>query len=113
MNLRGAITLGHLDTSPNEGAWGKLVSDVPGLGADLGSLDIGAAADMILFPDARSASELFSRPQQSRVVLRKGRIQRSSLPSYRVLDDLVSTPSRIISENKEVQRGATGKRVGM
>merc|ERR1711907_650805 len=35
-NYRGAVTMGHLDTAPHEGAWGKLVSDIPGLGSDLG-----------------------------------------------------------------------------
>ena len=44
----------------------------------------GAPADFVVFPDARSISELFSRPQADRVVLRRGRVQASVLPAYMV-----------------------------
>ena len=54
----------------------------------------GAVADLILFPDARRLSELLSRPQLDRIVLRKGIVQESTLPAYEELDDLVSVPSR-------------------
>ena len=67
----------------------------------------GAIADLILFPDARRLSELLSRPQLDRIVLRKGRVQESTLPAYEELDDLVSTPSLVDSEELSVQRGAT------
>ena len=66
-NLRGAITIGQLDTAPNEGHWARLVSDSPakamGLikssnGQDDGpcALSPGAPADLVLFPSARSFS---------------------------------------------------------
>ena len=79
------------------------------------SIAPGAAADVILFPDARRLSELLSRPQLDRIVLRKGKVQESTLPSYEELDDLVSTPSKVDAEDKSthvdmslsVQRGAT------
>ena len=29
LNWRGAVTLGHLDTAPSEGAWAHVVSDAP------------------------------------------------------------------------------------
>ena len=49
----------------------------------------------MVFPDARSISELFSRPQADRVVLRRGRVQASVLPAYAQLDDLVETPTAL------------------
>ena len=142
-NWRMAITLGHLDTVPHEGAWAQIVSDAPALamghhpapGADDGacatgggegaaptsalsnvpaSIAPGAAADLILFPDARRLSELLSRPQLDRIVLRRGHVQESTLPSYELLDDLVSAPSLVqpqgsgtVMMDLSVQRGAT------
>ncbi|WP_088890779.1 cytosine deaminase [Leptolyngbya ohadii] len=48
----------------------------------------GAAANLILFK-ARYYSELFSRPQVDRIVLREGKAIDSTLPDYAELDDLV------------------------
>ena len=41
------------------------------------------------------------------VVLRRGRVQDSHLPSYEELDDLVSTPTDLSNAQTTVQRGAT------
>lgn len=93
-NYKNAVTLGHLDTAPNEGAWAALVSDAAAEAMGLGggsSFTPGAAADLILFPETRRVSELFARPQCDRIVLRGGRVQRSALPSYRALDDVVGS----------------------
>lgn len=92
---KGALTLGQLDTAPNEGAWAALVSDsaAKAIGLPAGesvSFSVGAVADLILFPGVRRLSELLSRPQCDRVVLRGGRVQDSRLPLYKELDDLVS-----------------------
>jgi cytosine deaminase len=87
----------HLDTDPNEGSWADIVTSIPanamGLMGD--NVDVAAPlsqnqpADLILFPGARSASEMFSRPHHDRIVLRKGVVQDSSLPDYAELDDLM------------------------
>jgi len=53
-------------------------------------LRVGAGADFVVFPNARKYSELLSRPQMDRVVVRKGRrIPDGSLPSYKELDCVV------------------------
>ena len=105
-----AITLGHLDTAPHEGAWAHIVSDAPATAIGqpplddvcsvipaepLSSFEAGALADLILFPDARRLSELLSRPQPDRIVLRRGRVQQSTLPAYEQLDDLVAQPTKL------------------
>ena len=115
-NFKGAITLGHLDTAPNEGSWAHLVSDAPAFamgappGEGLGSaLAEGAVADLILFPSSRRVSELLSRPQCDRIVLRGGKVQESAVPSYRLLDDLVARPTNLsaLVHRQAVGRGAT------
>ena len=63
-NYKGAITMAHLDTAPNEGAWAALVSDAPAEAMDLSpspegcAFGRGAAADLVVFPDARRATPL-------------------------------------------------------
>ena len=61
----------------------------------------------MLFPGARRLSELLSRPQTERLVLRRGRVQASRLPSYAELDGLVATPTDLSKAQTTVQRGAT------
>lgn len=72
------------------GAWPAAITrtaaDVMGL-SRAGRIAVGAPADLILF-DARGYSELLSRPQSDRVVLREGRPIDTTLPSYRELDRL-------------------------
>ena len=76
--------------------------------ADGCAFSVGAPADLVLFPRATRLSELFSRPRDSgRVVLRNGRVQRSALPSYRLLDDLVAVATPPAPPDSEVARGAT------
>ena len=118
---KAALTLGHLDTSPNEGAWAHIVSDAPAHAIDSvpseegASFAVGAVADLILFPSARRISELLSRPLADRVVLRAGRVQSSVLPSYDEVDDLVATPTVLEADGEKrvtVQRGATAVIMG-
>mmetsp|Transcript_19226 Transcript_19226/g.53609 ORF Transcript_19226/g.53609 Transcript_19226/m.53609 type:complete len:561 (-) Transcript_19226:851-2533(-) len=91
-----AVGLGHLDTAPDFGTWSDLVTSLPkaamGLPAPL--IASGTPADLVIFPSARRASELLSRPQHDRVVVRRGKLQRSFLPDYAELDDLVSEPTK-------------------
>ena len=51
-----------------------------------GRIAPGAPADLVLFR-GRGYSELLSRPQADRVVLRAGRPVDRALPDYRELDD--------------------------
>ena len=53
-----------------------------------GMIRVGAPADLILFR-GRDWSELFSRPQTERIVLRAGRPSDTKLPDYRELDELM------------------------
>ncbi|MCC7049507.1 MAG: cytosine deaminase [Alphaproteobacteria bacterium] len=83
-----AARIAHLDRPI--GAWPAAVTrtpaDVMGL-AKHGRIAVGGPADLVLF-DARAYSELLSRPQADRIVLRNGRPIDTRLPSYRELDGL-------------------------
>jgi cytosine deaminase len=57
----------------------------------LGRIAVGASADLVLFR-GRSMTELLSRPQSDRVVLRAGRPLRDALPDWRELDAVVGAP---------------------
>ena len=104
-----AVGLGHLDTAPNFGSWSDLVTSRPMAAMGLPSTIIapGVPADFMLFPSARRASELLSRPQQDRVVVRKGKVQYSSLPHYAELDDLVAEPTKRVHASSNITRGAS------
>ena len=84
-----AVRIAHLDRP-----WGdwpcavtKTPADLMGL-PNLGRIAVGLPADLILFK-ARNFSELLSRPQGDRTVLRQGREIDTTLPDYRELDDLL------------------------
>lgn len=86
---REATRIAQLDRPV--GDWPAAVSCVPaavmGL-ASPGRIAAGAPADLVLF-NARGYSELLSRPQCDRVVLRDGRPIDTTLPDYRELDVLM------------------------
>jgi cytosine deaminase len=84
-----AVRIAHLDRP-----WGdwpcavtKTPADLMGL-PNLGRIAVGLPADLILFK-ARNFSELLSRSQGDRTVLRQGREIDTTLPDYRELDDLL------------------------
>jgi cytosine deaminase len=54
---------------------------------DAGLFGLGRSADLVVFR-ARSFSELLSRPQSDRVVLRAGLLADAKVPDYRELDGL-------------------------
>ncbi len=85
--LREAVRIGHLDlpVDPWPAAITCLPADVMGL--DTGRIQPGAIADLVLF-SARTWSELLSRPQSDRIVLRAGRPIDTTPPAYRELDPL-------------------------
>jgi len=88
--FREATRICHLDRP--HGDWPRAVTTTPadlmGL-TDAGRIGPGRPADLVLF-EGRSWSELLSRPQGNRVVLRNGRAIERRLPDYRELDDLLS-----------------------
>ncbi|OLP17644.1 cytosine deaminase [Leptolyngbya sp. 'hensonii'] len=84
-----SVQIAHLDQP--YGDWPHAITRTPaelmGL-PDLGRIRVGLAADLILF-QARYFSELLSRPQADRVVLRRGRPIDTTLPDYAELDPWV------------------------
>ncbi|WP_237151751.1 cytosine deaminase [Oryzibacter oryziterrae] len=87
--LREAVRILHLD-HPLDTA-GRVVTHTPAdiLGhADKGLIAVGGKAELVVFR-ARRWSELLSRPQSDRVVLRGGRAIDRVLPDYSELDDLL------------------------
>ena len=87
--FREATRICHLDRP--YGDWPRAVTTTP---ADLmglalaGRIGPGMPADLVLF-EGRTWSELLSRPQADRVVLRNGTAIERGLPDYRELDDLL------------------------
>lgn len=84
---REVTRIAHLDRPV--GDWPALVTTTPAavMGLDAGRLAAGAAADLICF-SARHWSELLSRPQGDRRVMRAGRWVEARVPDYRRLDPL-------------------------
>jgi cytosine deaminase len=85
---REATRIAHLDHPV--GDWPRAITSTPArvMGVDHGRLRLGAAADLVLF-SARSMTELLSRPQSNRIVLRDGRAIDTTLPDYRELDGIL------------------------
>jgi cytosine deaminase len=85
---REATRILHLDRP--FGDWPRTVTATParimGL-TDAGLIGVGRPADLVVFR-ARGYSELLSRPQSDRVVLRAGLLVEAKLPDYRELDGL-------------------------
>lgn len=55
---------------------------------DAGTLEIGRTADLVVFR-GRSMTELLSRPESHRTVIRDGRVLDAQVPDYAELDDLM------------------------
>ena len=87
--LEQSVRIAHLDTPYAN--WIESVTTTPAniLGLnDVGKITPGNSADLIIFT-ARYFSELLSRSQHDRIVIRNGRKIDAKLPSYSELDDLV------------------------
>ena len=87
--FRESVRIAHLDRP--YGDWPRAVTVTParvmGL-AETGIVRVGAGADLVLLR-GRGFSEVLSRPQVDRVVLRGGRAIDTTLPDYRELDPYV------------------------
>lgn len=86
-----ALSMGHLDTTPSEGAWADMCTTAAAGAMMVDEADsslVGKPADLIVFPSARRASELLARSQADRIVLRSGAFLEATLPPFSELDDL-------------------------
>ncbi|MEA5508317.1 cytosine deaminase [Crocosphaera sp. UHCC 0190] len=86
--LKEAVRIAHLDTAYDD--WVCSVNKTPAeiMGLDnLGRIGLGLTADLVIFK-ARYFSELFSRHQSDRLVLRQGKSIDTNLPDYAELDQL-------------------------
>ncbi|MEB3279055.1 MAG: cytosine deaminase [Lyngbya sp.] len=83
-----AVRIAHLDHP--FGDWPKAVTrtsaELMGL-SKIGQIGVGLPADLIIF-QGRYFSEVLSRSQHDRIVLRKGKKINTMLPDYSELDDL-------------------------
>ena len=87
--LREAVRIGHLDHPMGE--WPSAVAKTPAQTMGLegrGLLAEGGPADLVHFK-ARSWTELLSRPQSDRTVIRDGAAIDATPPDYAELDDLL------------------------
>ena len=92
--LREAVRIFQLDCPV--GDWAAAVTRWPAdiIGAEgRGRIAVGGPADLILF-DGRDYSELLSRPESGRRVIRNGELIDRTLPDYRELDDLMQAEGR-------------------
>jgi cytosine deaminase len=88
--LREVVRVAHLDRPL--GVWPRAVCRTPAAIMGLpgaGVIRVGAPADLLLFR-ARSDTELLSRPQSDRIVLRAGRQIDTTPPDYRELDEALA-----------------------
>lgn len=86
--FREAVRIAHLDHP--FGTWPAAVTTVPAAVMELeaaGRLATGAMADLIIL-EGRDWSEVLSRPQTARIVLRAGQVIDTTPPDYRELDFL-------------------------
>jgi cytosine/creatinine deaminase len=88
--MREAVRIAHLDRP--FGAWPNAFARTPAdtMGVKAGRIAVGAPADLVIFR-ARRFSELLSRHQADRIVLREGKPIDTALPDYRELDDIMAT----------------------
>jgi cytosine deaminase len=89
--VRESTRILHLDHP--FGDWPRAAAATPATALGLpdhGMIRVGAAADLILFR-GRVMTELLSRPQSDRIVLRAGRVLEAELPDHRELDHLFTS----------------------
>ncbi|MBF9030104.1 cytosine deaminase [Rhodobacterales bacterium HKCCE3408] len=87
--MREATRIGHLDHSDADWTHAFITNPAAACGFDAPSLAPGAPADLVIVR-ARGWTELFSRPQSDRIVLRAGKAIDRTLPDYAELDFLMT-----------------------
>ena len=90
-----SVKIAHLDTP--YGNWVESITTIPAkiMGLDnLSKIAPGNSADLIIFP-ARYFSELLSRSQHNRIIIRQGKQIEAQLPEYSELDDLIANLNKI------------------
>ena len=88
--MREATRLGHLDHSRTDWPSAFLCNPTDACGFPTQDMEPGHPADLIVF-NARNWTELYSRPQSDRIVLRNGQPIDTTLPEYADLDHLMET----------------------
>ena len=86
--MREATRIAHLDHSDPDWTHAFLINPARACSLNAPSLAPGAPADLVI-TRARGWTELFSRPQSDRIVLRAGRAIDRTLPDYAELDPLM------------------------
>lgn len=86
--MRQATRIGHLDHSGLDWPMAFSTGPADACGLDAPSFHPGSPADFIVFK-ARNWTELFSRPQTDRIVVRGGEMIDTTLPDYAELDHLM------------------------
>jgi cytosine deaminase len=89
---REALRIAQLDHP--FGDWAASVAATPAAACGFGGrgrIEVGQPADLVLFR-GRSMTELLSRPQGDRVILRGGKVLTAELPDFRELDAVVGAP---------------------
>ena len=85
-----SVKIAHLDRP--YGTWCRAITSTPanlmGL-PTVGHMGVGLPADLVLFK-ARRYSELLSRSQHDRIILRAGKAIDTTLPNYAELDDVMA-----------------------
>jgi cytosine deaminase len=89
--FREAVRIAHLD-HPLDGWLDALTTTPAGLMGLSAVIEPGALADFVIL-EGRSFSEVLSRPQARRQVVRQGRVLDQSLPSFDLLDMFVGDPA--------------------
>jgi cytosine/adenosine deaminase-related metal-dependent hydrolase len=89
--FRLSVFIAHLDR-PSLGDWPKAVTTTPaqamGIGETHGLLKEGGPANFVIFR-GRQYSELFSRSQHDRLVVRNGKWIATTVPNYDELDPIL------------------------
>ncbi|MEM0949626.1 MAG: cytosine deaminase [Pseudomonadota bacterium] len=88
--MRQATRIGHLDHSATDWPLAFTATPAASCGFAAPSFAPGAPADLVICR-AREWTELFSRPQSDRIVLRDGQAIDTTLPDYSELDHLMRT----------------------
>jgi cytosine deaminase len=88
--MREATRIGHLDHSRNDWPSAFVCTPTDTCGFGVQDPEPGHPADLVICK-ARNWTELFSRPQADRIVLRNGKAIERRLPDYAELDSLMET----------------------